>query len=141
MAYRDGANWVHTEVSLDSLPGYPFSWRIGYRIAAAPNGTAFVSFYQSSLKSWNPANMLWEGPDSNIGRLGFEVALVHFDGQKLSADRPAWATSVDQTAAQWQSGLAVDDSSRALLAVESTGHVSVGPLAVAGTAFSTPGQS
>jgi hypothetical protein len=141
MASRDGTTWVHTEVSLDSLPGYPFSWRIGYRIAAAPNGTAFVSFYQSSLKSWNPGNMLWEGPDSNIGRLGFEVALVHFDGQKLSADRPAWATSVDQTAAQWQSGLAVDDSGRAWLAVESNSGVSVGPLDGAWTAFSIPGQS
>jgi hypothetical protein len=141
MASRDGANWVHTEVALDSMPGYPYSWRIGYRIAAAPNGTAFVSFYQSSLKSWNPANMLWEGPDSNIGRLGFEVALVHFDGANLSADRPVWATSVDQTAAQWQSGLAVDDSGRAWLAVESNGGVSVGRLDGAWTAFSIPGQS
>ena len=141
MASRDGTAWVHTEVSLDSLPGYPFSWRIGYRIAAAPNGTAFVSFYQSSLKSWSTDNLLWEGPNSNIGRLGFEVALVHFDGATLSADRPAWVTSVDQTAAQWQSGLAVDDSGRAWLAVESNGGVSVGRLDGAWTAFSIPGQS
>jgi hypothetical protein len=141
MASRDGSTWVHAEVPVDSLPGLPFSWRIGYRIAAAPNGTAVVSFYESSLRSWSPDHMLWEGPASNIGRLGFEIALVHFDGTKLSADRPSWVTSVDHTEAQWQSGLAVDDAGRAWLAVESKGMISVGGLNGTWTAFSIPNQN
>jgi hypothetical protein len=141
MASKNGTAWVHTEVSLDSMAGYPFSWRIGYRIAAAPDGTAFVSFYQSSLKYWDPDKMLSEGSASNIGRIGFQVALLHFDGNKLTADKPAWVTSVDQTAAQWQSGLAVDDAGRAWMAVETHGGISVGRLDGGWTAFSIPGQS
>ncbi len=37
--------------------------------------------------------MLSEGGASNIGRRGFEAALIHFDGTTLTADTPAWATT------------------------------------------------
>ena len=141
MASRDGTTWVHTDVPVTPLAGYPYSWRIGYRISAAPNGTAYVSFYESSLKDWDSDDLFNEGGRSNIGRLGFEVALVHFDGQNLSADRPIWATSVDHTKAQWQSGLAVDYLGRAWLAVETEGRVSLGRLDGAWTSFSIPGQT
>jgi hypothetical protein len=141
MASRDGTNWVHAEVPVEGLAGYPYSWRIGYRIKAAPDGTAYVSFFQADLKFWSSGNIMDQGTGSNIGRRGFEIALVHFDGANLSADRPSWVTSVDQTAAQWQSGLAVDDSGRAWLAIESNGGVSVGRLDGAWTAFSIPGRS
>ncbi|HEX7491723.1 MAG TPA: hypothetical protein VF337_08490 [Candidatus Limnocylindrales bacterium] len=126
MASRDGTNWVHTEVSLSTLPGYPFGWRIGYRIKAAPDGTAYVSFYQSDLKSWHESNMMYQGAKSNIGRMGFEISRIHFTGSQLSADAPYWATNVDHTEAEWDSGLAVDDSGRAWLAVESEGRISLG---------------
>jgi hypothetical protein len=126
MASRDGTNWVHTEVSLNTLPGYPFGWRIGYRIKTAPDGTAYVSFYQSDLKSWHESNMMYQGTPSNIGRMGFEISHVHFNGTALSAEAPYWATNVDHTEAEWDSGLAVDDSGQAWLAVESNGQISLG---------------
>jgi len=127
-------------VPVETLPGYPYSWRIGYRIGAAPDGTAFVSFYQSDLKFWSAGKMLDEGSGSNIGRLGFEVAVVHFKGGGLSADRPTWATSVDHTEAQWQSGLAVDDSGDAWLAVESAGRIDLGRLDGRWRELSIPGS-
>jgi hypothetical protein len=127
MASRDGTNWFHTEVNLETLAGYPFSWRIGYRVKAAPDGTAWVSFYQSDLKSWSPNAMLWEGDQAtNIGRMGFEIARIHFNGKTMTADQPYWATSVDHTEAQWDSGLAVDDSGQPWLAVETNGRIALG---------------
>ena len=141
IASRDGDNWVHTEVTLDSLPDYPYSWRIGYRIQAAPDGTALVSFYESNLRLWNPANMLDEGPATNIGRMGFEVARVHFEGKSLSVDKPYWAANVDHTEAQWQSALAIDDSGQAWLVVETNDHIALGRLDGRWREFSVSGQS
>jgi len=142
MATRNGSAWVATAVHLAAPPpGYPYSWRIGYRVEAAPDGTAVVSFYQSNLKSWNEDSMLSEGSPSNIGRMGFETALIHFDGKHLSADPPAWAISVDRTSSQWQSGLAVDDSGQAWMAVETGGGISVGPIGGSWQKLSVPGKS
>ncbi|HEX7592300.1 MAG TPA: hypothetical protein VF375_10150 [Candidatus Limnocylindrales bacterium] len=126
MASRDGSNWAHTEVALSTLPKYPYGWRIGYRIKAAPDGTAFVSFYQGDLKAWHESSMLDQGGPSNIGRMGFEISHIHFTGQTLTADNPYWATNVDHTEAEWDSALAVDDSGRPWLAVESEGRISLG---------------
>ena len=140
MASRDGATWAFANVTVDTLPGYPFASRIGYRVAAAPDGTAFVSFYQSDLKTWSASNVLYEGKPDNIGRMGFEIARLQFKGRTLSADLPAWATDVDHTDAEWQSGLAVDDSGRAWLAVESEGRVVVGGLDGKWREFAIPGK-
>jgi hypothetical protein len=140
IASRDGENWTHTEVTLDTLPDYPYSWRIGYRIQAAPDGTALVSFYQSSLKLWNPANILYEGPATNIGRMGFEVARVHFEGKSLSADKPYWVATVDHTEAQWQSQLAIDDTGQGWLAVETNDRIALGRLDGRWREFSVHGQ-
>jgi hypothetical protein len=141
MASRDGENWAQTELTLDSLPDYPYSWRIGYRIQAAPDGTALVSFYQSSLKLWSAANILYEGSADNIGRMGFEAARVHFEGKVLAADRPYWVTSVDHTEAQWQSQLAIDDAGLAWLAVENGDRVALGRLDGRWREFSVTGQT
>ena len=112
-----------------------------HSIWLAPNGTAYVSFYQSSLKYWDADDMLKEGSSSNIGRLGFMVSLVHFDGAKLSADKPTWIAGVDQTAAQWQSGLAVDETGSAWIAFETGGGISVGRLDGDRTSLRVPGMS
>ncbi len=142
MASRSGTAWVHAEVPLGTPPaGYPYTWNMGYRIKAAPDGTAVVSFYQSSLRSWTEANMFSEGIGSNVGRRDFETALVHFDGKKLTADPPTPAVSVDHASAQWQSGLAVDDAGRTWLAVESGTGIRVGRLDTGGwQSFSVPGK-
>ena len=141
MASRTGASWVHTEVALDQPPpGYPYAWRFGYRITAAPNGSALVSFYQSNLRSWNQANLFNEGSGANILGRGFETAVIHFDGTTLSADAPTPATSVDHWSAQFQSALAFDDSGRAWLAVENGKSVSVGHLDGSWRGISVPGM-
>jgi hypothetical protein len=126
LASRDGINWSHTEVALETLPGYPFAWRIGYRVKAAPDGSAFVSFYQSDLQTWSQYNMMNEGRGANIGRMAFQISRIHFQGQTLSADAPYVAATVDDTEAEWQSGLAVDKWGEPWLAVESQGRISVG---------------
>lgn len=119
LASRDGSHWIHADMpSGTALPGYPYTWRIGYRVKAAPDGTAVVTFYQSSLKYWSKSDILNQGPWSNIGRLGFAATVVHFDGTTLSADAPGWVVDTDHPAAEWQSGLDIDDSGRAWLAVE-----------------------
>jgi hypothetical protein len=140
MASRDGTNWVHAEVPVEGLAGYPYSWRIGYRIKAAPDGTAFVSFFQADLRFWNPGNMMNQGADSNVGRRGFEIARVHFKGSVLTADQPAWATNVDNAEAQWQSALVVDDAGEPWLAVETGGRIDVGTLDGRWREFSIPGS-
>jgi len=140
MATRDGTNWVHTEVPVEGLEGYQYSWRIGYRVAAVPDGTAFVAFYQSDLRHWSAGDIMNQGFGSNIGRMGFLIARVHFKGDVLTADRPSWATTVDHTQAQWQSGLAIDGSGEPWLAVESEGRVSLGRLDGRWLQFSIPGS-
>jgi hypothetical protein len=142
MASRDGTAWVHTEVPVDSgMSRYPYAWRIGYRIEAAPNGTAIVSFYQSSLKTWSTTDIFNEGSGSNIGRLGYAAAVVHFDGQTLSADSPTWVTNVSHIGAQWQSGLAVDDTGQAWLAVDTSSRIRLCQIGRACKSLSVPGKS
>jgi hypothetical protein len=142
MASKTGKGWVHTEVALAAPPpGYPYTWTIGYRIEAAPDGTALVSYYRSDLRSWKVADMFNEGFGSNIAGRGFETALIHFDGKNLKADAPSFAVSVDRQSAEWQSELAFDDSGRAWLAVENGDGVRVGRLDGVWQEFSIPGKS
>jgi hypothetical protein len=124
MASRDGSTWVHGEVPLGPAPsGYPYAWRLGYRIEAAPDGTAYVTFYESSLKRWSTANIFNEGFGKNIGRRGYEIAHVHFDGKTLTGDKPVWMVNTDIAETQFQSGLTVDDNATPWLAVESKSKI------------------
>ena len=112
------------EVPLGPAPsGYPYAWRLGYRIEAAPDGTAYVTFYESSLKRWSTANIFNEGFGKNIGRRGYEIAHVHFDGKTLTGDKPVWMVNTDIAETQFQSGLAVDDNATPWLAVESKSKI------------------
>jgi hypothetical protein len=142
MASRDGATWYHTEVPLGPAPaGYPYAWRLGYRIAAAPDGTAYVSFYESDLKSWSTSSIFNEGFGKNILRRGYKIARVHFNGQKLTADAPAWVTSTDTHESEFQSGLAVDANSNAWLAVEYKGKINFGEIGLVRRNFSITGMT
>jgi hypothetical protein len=142
MASRSGTAWVHTEVEIDSPPaGYPFTWTMGYRIKAAPNGSAIVSFYRSSLRSWDESNMFAEGSGGNVGGRAFETALIHFDGKSLAADPPASAVSVDHASAEWQSGLAIDESGHTWMAVENGTGIGVGRLDGVWQSVSIPGKN
>ncbi len=121
----NGKTWQMTQVPAVGLEGYPDYWRIGYRIKAAPDGSAFVSFYESNLKNWSKNDIFNQGGTSNIGRLGFATARLNFDrsSKKLTAEPAKWAISLSKShlylpfAPQWQSELEVDSSGRLFLAV------------------------
>ena len=142
MASRDGDTWVHAEVPLETSPDYPYAWRFGYRIEPAPDGSAYVSYYQSNLRLWSAADLFKEGNSWNVGRRGFQVAHIHFDGGDLIADQPSWATNVDSMDAQFQSSLTVDDTGAAWLAVQTAGTIRLGRLDGSGTwrQFSVPDE-
>jgi hypothetical protein len=129
IASRDGVNWVHTEVPLGPTPkGYPFSWRFGYRIAASPDGSAWVSYYESDLASWSPTNMFHEGVGKSVGRRGFAIAHVHYYGSTIVAGPPTWVTKTDIFSTEFQSGLAVDSRANPWLAVENKGKINIGEI-------------
>ena len=142
LASRDGSSWVHGEVPLGPSPaGYPYAWRIGYRVKAAPDGTAYVSFYESNLKKWSAANLFNEGAGTNIGLRTFRTARIHFDGKTVKADSSVVATRVSSWDSQFQSGLAVDDAGQAWLAVEESGKIQVGKIGGAGQFLSVTGKT
>lgn len=127
IASRDGSHWAHAEVPLGPAPaGYPYAWRLGYRIAAAPDGSAYVSYYESDLKHWSTANIFAEGSASNVGKRGYAIARIHFYGTSIAISKPAWVVGTDIAETQFQSELAVDVNSDAWLAVESKGKINVG---------------
>jgi hypothetical protein len=142
MASRDGATWFHTEVPLGSGPaGYPYAWRLGYRIAAAPDGTAYVSFYESDLKHWSSASIFNEGTPSNMARRGYKIARVHFYGTRVVADAPAWVAGTDTHESQFQSGLAIDANSNAWLAVANKNKINFGEVGGTRRDFSVSGKN
>jgi len=124
IATRDGTSWVHTEVATVGRDGYPYTWRFGSRVAVAPDGSAYVAFWENDMRSWSSADMFNLGSSDNIGRSGFATARLHL-GTTLTADPPLWA--IDQVPAPSaafdpgsQSSLAVSDSGRLWMAVNDT---------------------
>jgi hypothetical protein len=72
-----GRTFHGIEVPVAKTPaGYGDTWRIDYRIDAAPDGSAYVAFYQRDVRSWNISSPFSLGGLSNVGRIGFSVA--HF---------------------------------------------------------------
>jgi hypothetical protein len=129
----NGKTWDITQVPAVELEGYPYHWRIGYRIKTAPDGSAYVSFYQSMLKKWNSNAIFSQGGSDNIGDLGFALARIHRDPLtgRLSTDSVEWMTSVSKNLSlpfdpQWQTGLDVDDLGRAWIAVSDNGRIDIG---------------
>jgi hypothetical protein len=124
IATRDGSSWVHTEVPAIGQPGYPYTWRFGNRLAVAPGGAAYVSFWENDMRYWDSNDMFNQGWSGNIGRTGYATARIHL-GTTLTADPPVWA--IDQVPAPSaafdpgsQSSLAVSDSGELWMAVNDT---------------------
>lgn len=93
IATPDGTHWVHAEVPAVGRAGYPFTWRFGNRLAVAPDGSAYVSFYETDMLHWSSADMFNQGTGDNIGRTGFATARLHL-GSSLAADAPIWAVDL-----------------------------------------------
>ena len=134
----NGRSWQVAQVPRVNLAGYPAAWRIDYRVRTAPDGSAYVAFYQEDMRSWNNHVPFASGGLDNVGRVGFAVAHLHYDrtARSLTADPAVWAFTlarnvftVDSTPApgttddlkvdpKWDMGLDVDQSSgRVFLAV------------------------
>jgi len=84
-----GKTWRLTEIPVAARPpGAGATWRIAYRLQAAPDGSLYASFYQADLRWWNHADIFWKGGVGNVVRLGFSVARIRFDRETGGFSRP-----------------------------------------------------
>lgn len=123
-----GRTWTAVEVPpLAGPTGYPFAYRIGYRLRTAPGGGLYASFCQTDRTSSTGA----------IGRLAYGVARLGYNRStgKFTRRAPVLATTLalnaynlgnayapgtsDRTrlGACWSHGLEVDDQGRPYLAL------------------------
>ncbi|MGD0019563.1 MAG: sialidase family protein [Candidatus Limnocylindrales bacterium] len=133
-----GKSWQMAEVAAVGLRGYPASWRIGYRVRTAPDGSAYVAFYEADMRRWNSRQPFASGGLNNVGRIGFAVTQLQYDrvARRLAADPAVWAITLARNAytvigaaapgtngvlspePKWQIGFDIDRSTgRVLLAV------------------------
>ncbi len=96
-----GRTWHATEIPVAARPdGYPESWRIAYRVRAAPDGSVFASWYQVDMRRWDRTNIFAKGGAGNVGRLGVAVARVTFDmsSGRLTVGPSRIAVTIPETA-------------------------------------------
>ena len=74
-----GRTWHPIEIpAAPGPPGFGAAWRIAYRIRTAPDGAAYVSWYQVDLHVWDSQHVFAKGGFANVGRLGFAVAPIRY---------------------------------------------------------------
>lgn len=133
-----GKSWQIAQVPAVGMSGYPAAWRIGYRVRTAPDGSAFVAFYEADMRRWNSHDPFASGGLYNVGRVGFALTHIRYDrvARRLAADPAVWAITLAHNAytvigtpapgttdvlspdPKWQMGFDIDQSSgRVLLAV------------------------
>ncbi len=91
-----GNTWHDAEVPAVPGPaGFGIPWRIDSRIAAGPDGAAYVAFYQADLRAWGSGRIWSLGPWGNVGRVGFGVARLILDPTTgtVHVGRPVLATT------------------------------------------------
>lgn len=91
-----GRSWQIAQVARVGLDGYPAAWRIDYRVRTAPDGSAYVAFYEEDMRSWDEHMPFASGGLDNVGRVGFAVAHLHYDraAHRLSGDPAVWAVTL-----------------------------------------------
>ena len=139
-----GLTWSEVEVPPLAPPvGYPAAWRIGYRVAPAPDGSAYVSGSQLDLRTWSASFPYQKGGISNIGRIAFGVARVVLDrrARTLSRGPNVLVTTLPRTAWNlgwvlqgvnvslvepcWATGLVVDPGGRLFYAIAGDGRIRI----------------
>jgi hypothetical protein len=139
-----GRTFAETEVpKLPGPPGFGDAWRIGYKLATAPDGSAYVAGYQLDLKVWRFSSPFSKGGPSNIGRIAFGVSRLHFDRRArrlthgpavlaTTLPRTAWnlgwmlyGENVSLTEPAWATGLVVARGGRIYYAVASDGRIRI----------------
>ncbi len=133
-----GRSWQIAQVARVGLNGFPAAWRIDYRVRTAPDGSAYVAFYEEDMRRWNDREPFASGGLDNVGRVGFAVAHLHYDriAKRLTAEPAVWAITLARNTytvngvpapgttdalrpdPKWDMGFDIDQSSgRILLAV------------------------
>ena len=57
-----GRTFAETEIpKLPGPDGYGDAWRIGYKLATAPDGSAYVAGYQLDMKTWRLSSPVLQG--------------------------------------------------------------------------------
>ena len=141
-----GRTFAETEVPKLAAPrGYPDAWRIGYKLATAPDGSAYVAGYQLDMKVWRSSSPFWKGSYSNIGRIAFGVARLSFDrrARRLTRGPNVLATTLPETAwnlgwtsalkgvnvglaePPWATGLVADAGGRVYYALAGDGRIRI----------------
>ena len=141
-----GHTFGETEIPKLAAPaGYGDAWRISYKLATAPDGSAYVAGYQLDMKVWRYASPFYKGSYSNIGRIAFGVTRLSFNrhtrrlsrGSNVLAVRlPETAWNLGWTAALkgvnvglaepcWATGLVVDADGRVYFAVAGDGRIRI----------------
>ena len=141
-----GHTFADTEIPKLTPPaGYGDAWRIGYELATAPDGSAYVAGYQLDMKTWRQSAPFAKGGYSNIGRIAFGVARLRFDrkARRLTHGPNVLATRLPETAwnlgwtpalkgvnvglaePPWATGLAVDPGGRIYYAVAGDGRIRI----------------
>jgi hypothetical protein len=141
-----GHTFAETEVPKVKAPaGYPDAWRIGDKLATAPDGSAYVAGYQLDMKAWRFSSPFYKGGYSNIGRIAFGVTRLLFDreARRLTRGPNVVATTLPETAWNlgwtaalkgvnvglaepcWATGLVVDSEGRIYYAVAGDGRIRI----------------
>ncbi len=141
-----GHTFADTEVPKLAAPrGYGDAWRIGYKLATAPDGSAYVAGYQLDMKVWRLSAPFYKGGYSNIGRISFGVARLTFDrrARRLTHGPNVRAATLPETAWNlgwasalkgvnvglaepcWATGLVVDSGGRIYYAVADGGRIRI----------------
>jgi hypothetical protein len=104
MASTDhGRTWRAKSVrAADLARGATAAWRFGYRIRTAPDGAAYVSWYQADLRRWDPSRVFDRGGPSNVRRIGFAVTRLELGEGRLRASTPILVQRLDRNA--WTRG-------------------------------------
>lgn len=139
-----GRTWVETEIPKIASPaGYGDQWRIGFKLATAPDGSAYVAGYQLDMKVWRFSSPFWKGGTSNIGRIAFGVSRLSFNRitRQLSHTANVLATTLPKTAwnlgwtlqgvnvsliePSWATGLVADAGGRVYYAIAADGRIRI----------------
>lgn len=139
-----GRTWAETEIPKLSAPrGYGDAWRICYKLATAPDGSAYVAGYQLDMKTWLISSPFRKGGYSNIGRIAFGVSRLQFNraARTLAHGPNVLATTLPETSWNlgwqlqgvnvsliepcWATGLVVDSGGRVYFAVAADGRIRI----------------
>lgn len=135
VALKDGKESQAVNVPAPQVEGYPYHWRINYRVKTDSKGNAYVLFYQTSMRHWSSSgmNVFSEGGASNKGETAYYLSKLSYDENgKLKVDDVfpttklqgvSWGSAYDP---ETQSGFAIDQNDVPWMAFTSAGKIVIG---------------